>query len=558
MKHTKLILATILILLLVCTFVACDELNIPVVPGPQGSQGEQGEQGPVGADGTSLLTGKGAPAEDLGKIGDSYIDLDTFDYYVKSATEWSLEGNIKGSDAVANPDHNGTEGLAFYPLNDTECAVAVGNAKYLEEIVIPETYKGYTVTTIIDAYTRDKMSEEDFWAALEMNALDGVSFVNCTKLKKIILPNTITYIGNGAFALCTNLEEITIPDSVKFIGENAFCGNEKLSKLTIGKGVKEIANYAFSEALSQEAEVYYTGTLEDWCGITFGEWGSNPCGVENFYIDGKRIEGELVIPNSITKIKARSFEYANITSLVVPDSVNEIGEKAFYCCESLKTIKLGKGLNVIGEYAFSNCSSLTGDLVIPDSVTTIKERAFNNCSRLLTVTLGENLESLGDYAFAGCWYLVEVFNKSSIHLEVGVYHSSCATDNALAVYDGGHYSNLEIDENGYVVYMDYANREKILVGYIGEISAETIKYMVIPEGVTRIKQEALDFYHNGSGIKAIVIPTSVKEIELFGINVDETIYYMGTEEQWKAITIDDFAFAGGEERLTIVYNYVPA
>ena len=131
MKHTKLILATIMILLLIFTFVACDELNIPVVPGPQGSQGEQGEQGtpgndghtPVitigengnwfvdnvdtlvsatgqqgaaGADGTSLLTGKGAPAEDLGKIGDSYIDLDTFDYYVKSATEWSLEGNIKG------------------------------------------------------------------------------------------------------------------------------------------------------------------------------------------------------------------------------------------------------------------------------------------------------------------------------------------------------------------------------------------------------------------------------------------------------------------------------
>ncbi|MBP5574518.1 MAG: leucine-rich repeat protein [Bacilli bacterium] len=73
--------------------------------GPQGNQGSQGEQGPKGdqgdagqkgEDGTSVLTGNGAPSSNLGKIGDSYIDLSSWDYYVKTENGWIKQGNIKG------------------------------------------------------------------------------------------------------------------------------------------------------------------------------------------------------------------------------------------------------------------------------------------------------------------------------------------------------------------------------------------------------------------------------------------------------------------------------
>ena len=67
--------------------------------GEQGQQGPQGEQGPVGqpgADGTSVLTGNGAPSDELGKNGDSYIDLLTWDFFVKENGAWVNKGNIKG------------------------------------------------------------------------------------------------------------------------------------------------------------------------------------------------------------------------------------------------------------------------------------------------------------------------------------------------------------------------------------------------------------------------------------------------------------------------------
>ena len=64
------------------------EGNIKGVAGDTGSQGEEG---------TSIRTGKGEPSETLGNNGDSYIDLSTFDFYVKKEGKWSKEGSIKGS-----------------------------------------------------------------------------------------------------------------------------------------------------------------------------------------------------------------------------------------------------------------------------------------------------------------------------------------------------------------------------------------------------------------------------------------------------------------------------
>ena len=64
----------------------------------QGEQGPKGEDGEDGKDGSSVLTGEGTPENTLGKDGDSYIDLSTWDYYVKEGGSWVLKGNIKGAD----------------------------------------------------------------------------------------------------------------------------------------------------------------------------------------------------------------------------------------------------------------------------------------------------------------------------------------------------------------------------------------------------------------------------------------------------------------------------
>ena len=110
--------------------------------GAQGPQGEQGIQGEKGEAGTSLLTGNGEPSLVLGNNGDSYIDLATFDYYVKSEGAWSKKGNIKGSGGEASQGQNGESAyeiavrLGFEGSEEDWLASLKG-----QDAVLPETVK---------------------------------------------------------------------------------------------------------------------------------------------------------------------------------------------------------------------------------------------------------------------------------------------------------------------------------------------------------------------------------------------------------------------------------
>ena len=80
--------------------------------GPQGPAGPEGPQGQTGADGCSALTGNGEPSSALGKNGDSYIDLSTWNYYVKESGAWVLKGNIKGEQGPTG--QTGSDGLSVF------------------------------------------------------------------------------------------------------------------------------------------------------------------------------------------------------------------------------------------------------------------------------------------------------------------------------------------------------------------------------------------------------------------------------------------------------------
>ncbi|MBE6126605.1 MAG: hypothetical protein E7182_01295 [Erysipelotrichaceae bacterium] len=94
--------------MLAFSLTACGTKGDTVPQGPQEEQGVPGQNGQDGKDGTSVLTGNGEPAASLGKDGDSYIDLDTWNYYAKENGTWVLKGNIKGSDGEDGQD--GTQG----------------------------------------------------------------------------------------------------------------------------------------------------------------------------------------------------------------------------------------------------------------------------------------------------------------------------------------------------------------------------------------------------------------------------------------------------------------
>ena len=148
---------------------------------------------------------------------------------------------------------------------------------------------------------------------------------NNSNVKKVVIEDGVTSIGNSAFNECISLTSITIPDSVTSIGTYAFSGCRSLTSITIPDSVTSIGAYAFQSC-------------------------------------------------------------SNLTSITIPDSVTSIGASAFNSCSGLTSITIPDSVTSIGNFAFSYCISLTS-ITIPDSVTSIGSYAFYNCKNLTTISL---------------------------------------------------------------------------------------------------------------------------------------------------------------------------
>ena len=171
---------------------------------------------------------------------------------------------------------------------------------------------------------------------------------NNSNVKKVVIEDSVTSIGDSAFRNCSSLTSITIPDSVTSIGDFTFYGCWDLTSITIPDSVTSIGSSAF----------YDCGSLTS-----------------------------ITIPDSVTSIGNYAFKNcSSLTSITIPDSVTSIGNYAFKNCSSLTSITIPDGVTYIGYDMFAGCKSLTS-ITIPDSVTKIWPRAFSDCSSLKTISL---------------------------------------------------------------------------------------------------------------------------------------------------------------------------
>ncbi len=237
-------------------------------------------------------------------------------------------GNNSDNTSTFDEDVENPQGLEFFLKDDGTYAVGVGSAKYLSKIVIPTTYKGKAVTEIAS-----------FFADTDINRANST-------IKEVVIPDTVTTIGEYAFYSCYSLTSVVIPDSVTSIGDYAFSHCSGLTSVVIPDSVTSIGDYVFSHC----------------SGLT-----------------------SVVIPDSVTSIGNGAFlSCYSLTSVVIPDSVTSIVYYAFSHCSSLTSVVIPDSVTSIGYYAFSHCSSLTS-VVIPDSVTSIGDSAFYYCSSLTSI-----------------------------------------------------------------------------------------------------------------------------------------------------------------------------
>jgi hypothetical protein len=112
----------------------------------------------------------------------------------------------------------------------------------------------------------------------------------------------------------------------------------------------------------------------------------------------------VVFPNNITEIGTYSF-YNNINlkdTLTIPDSVTSVGDYAFAYCYGLTSLSISPSINYLGDFAFFYCFNITGNLIIPPLVNFIGIDAFSNCNFTGTVTIPSSVTYIGLYAFSSC------------------------------------------------------------------------------------------------------------------------------------------------------------
>ncbi|MBQ3252696.1 MAG: leucine-rich repeat protein, partial [Oscillospiraceae bacterium] len=305
-------------------------------------------------------------------------------------------------------------------------------------------------------------------------------------IKKVVIEQGVTSVGENAFELCKNLQEVTIPQGVTQISAWAFDECVSLRSIVIPDSVTVIGHGAFYGCTAL-TEVKLSATLPYIYNYVFA------------YCSGLK---SIDIPDTVTSIGTRAFNYCtSLKEVNIPASVEEIGEGAFYGC-GLTAINIPGTVKTIGDFAFALCQEAV-TLVIGDGVSAIGGDAFHNCYNVEEVTIPKSVTSIGDKAFAYCYGLTGI----TVDPENATYSS---------------------DDHGVLFNKD--KTELIMIPYLMDGG------YVIPDGVVTIAEDAI---HHRYYQDHIVIPASVKHLECMAIDPYEPahILYKGTETQWKQITL---------------------
>ena len=318
-------------------------------------------------------------------------------------------GVITVGDSTATP----TTGETYYPLSDTTVGLADGlyqNILSVERVVLPDSVK------YIGEFT----------------------FALCDNLRIIQTSENsqLTSIGYGSFLKCVGLRQVSFGDlssnfSLDRIGDYAFYGCELLFNSSfedisfIPESVTSVGMQAFYDtglySEPDESGVIYAG---DWvvgyegylAGVSImngklGEYGLDA----QVSADGMSTVTDITLKPSVRGIADYAFiGHVNLQTISGIQNVRYIGTGAFMGCEKLNTITLNRLIDEIKDYTFYDCQSLYG-LSLPTRVEYIGRSAFYYCRNLTDIDISNsNISVIGDYAFYGCASLYDIALSESL------------------------------------------------------------------------------------------------------------------------------------------------
>lgn len=374
------------------------------------------------------------------------------------------------------------------------------------DVVIPGEIDGHKVIEISYEAFKGNTAIETLVIPDTVTVLRNGAFKECTNLREVVLPDSITEIGNYAFYQC---EKMTIPskrlpESLKEIGFGAFWGTTSLTELTIPKGLTKVDRQVFLHSINT---IYFE-------------------------------DGMTVIPADICN-------YAdNITKVVIPKSVTELGASCFYSCSKLEHIELPSGLKLIDNWALGGCDKLD-NVVIPDSVTELANSVFEGCDSLKNIHLPKNLQAIGERAFQDCKELEGVAIPKTVKSVGERAFSTCVKLRSIELPQGLETIGKE------AFYKDEALEKITIPSTVTSMGADifkgSVKAVEFAPGMTKIPDNACSGANN---LTEVIIPEGIKTIGGKAFMNCKSLEELVVPES--ATTIGAKAFAGDRGLIVVI------